>query len=133
MSRSNYSDDLDTNVLNLWRGSVMRAIKGRRGQAFLKELLAALDALPEKVLISEALKDESGDVCAIGAVCVRRGLNVAAIDPEDPDSVANAMGIARALAQEIAYFNDERFDHCTPAQRFKYMREWVAARIEATA
>src|SRR5262245_16738600 len=34
-----------------WRGAVHAAIFGKRGQAFLTELLAALDALPEKKLL----------------------------------------------------------------------------------
>ena len=56
MSRAGYTDDMD----DYWswiryRGAVRSAIRGRRGQAFLKEMLAALDALPEKRLITEDL------------------------------------------------------------------------------
>jgi len=47
MSRSGYSDDCDDQwSLICWRGAVKSAIRGKRGQAFLKEMLAALDALP---------------------------------------------------------------------------------------
>ena len=49
MSRSGYSDDCEN--LGLWRGAVEKSIKGKRGQAFLKEMLVALDSLPEKKLI----------------------------------------------------------------------------------
>lgn len=50
MSRSGYSDDYDFDNWQLirWRGAVNSAINGRRGQAFLKELLTAIEALPEK-------------------------------------------------------------------------------------
>ena len=42
MSRSNYSDDIDDyRQLVLWRGAVRSAIRGRRGQAFLHDLLTA--------------------------------------------------------------------------------------------
>ncbi len=56
MSRSGYSDDLDQGDLNRWRGAVASAIRGKRGQSFLRELLASLDAMPRKELISEAME-----------------------------------------------------------------------------
>lgn len=56
MSRSGYTEDCDDNwQLIRWRGAVASAIRGKRGQAFLRELLAALDAMPEKRLIADAL------------------------------------------------------------------------------
>ncbi len=41
MSRSGYTDDCDESELNLYRGSVMRATRGKRGQEFFKALVAA--------------------------------------------------------------------------------------------
>ena len=38
MSRSGYSDDLDNWDLIRWRGQVSSAIRGKRGQGFLREL-----------------------------------------------------------------------------------------------
>jgi hypothetical protein len=67
MSRSGYSDDCDQWDMIRWRGAVASSIRGARGQAFLKEMLAALDALPEPKLIAEELESD-GAVCAIGAV-----------------------------------------------------------------
>ena len=56
MSRSGYVDDMcDEWALIRYRGAVKSAIRGKRGQAFLREMLAALDAMPEKRLISGAL------------------------------------------------------------------------------
>lgn len=56
MSRSGYVDDMcDQWAMICYRGAVSSAIRGRRGQAFLREMLAALDAMPEKRLISGAL------------------------------------------------------------------------------
>jgi hypothetical protein len=45
MSRSGYSDDLDPLALGRWRGRVASAMRGKRGQAFLREMLAAMDAM----------------------------------------------------------------------------------------
>lgn len=110
MSRSGYSDDLDNTVLNVWRGQVASAIRGRRGQMFLLEMLAALDALPIKELIKEAIVTPEGPVCAMGAVARMRGADASDLDPEDADSVAGRFGIARQMAMEIAYVNDEQGD-----------------------
>ena len=108
MSRSGYSDDIweDDNRGWLYRGAVKSAFQGRRGQAFLKELLAALDALPVKELVAWEL-EKDGAVCALGAVGKARGIDMSQLDPEDPDTVAGTFGIARAMACEIVYENDE--------------------------
>ncbi len=63
MSRSGYSDDLDSWALIRWRGQVASAIRGRRGQAVLRDLLAALDAMPEKALVASELETPQGEVC----------------------------------------------------------------------
>lgn len=56
MSRSGYTDDTEDQwSLIRYRGAVASAIRGARGQAFLREMLTALDAMPEKRLISGAL------------------------------------------------------------------------------
>lgn len=128
MSRSGYTEDCEN--LNLYRGTVARTIAGKRGQAFLRELADALDAMPVKELIPHELVAKDG-VCAIGSVAVARGLDVSKIDESEPDDVAAAFGIARSLAAEIAYENDERSPWPTtkgpetPAQRWTRMRAWV--------
>jgi hypothetical protein len=132
MSRSGYSEDGDLEQWSLicWRGAVNSAIKGARGQAFLREMLAALDALPEKKLIAGELAAH-GEVCAIGSVGQRRGLDMSKLDPEDRDSVAGAFGIAPAMAAEIVFENDNDFSWRTetPEARFARMRAWVVAQI----
>jgi hypothetical protein len=53
MSRSGYTDDYgddDPLALGRWRSAVNNAIRGKRGQAFLHDLAATLDAMPEKKL-----------------------------------------------------------------------------------
>ena len=137
MSRSGYSDDCEN--IGLWRAAVSRATYGKRGQALLREMAAALDAMPVKELITGDVVRDDGHVCAIGSVALARGLDVSKLDVHDGEDVAKAFGVARALACEIAYENDECGDRWgtdengnhvrlppeTPAQRWTRMRAWV--------
>jgi hypothetical protein len=131
MSRSGYSDDCEGWDLIRWRGAVASAIRGKRGQAFLRELLAALDALPEKRLIANTLEEE-GAYCAIGSVGRLRGVDMSGVDPEYREQVAQTFGVAEALAAEIMYENDEG-GHWkeTPEERFQRMRAWVVKQLNA--
>ena len=134
MSRSGYTDDVSDDPLasGRWRQAVKRAIKGKRGQAFLRELAAAMDAMPEKVLITDELIDLYGDCCTIGVVCKSRGLDISTVDYDDPQAVGDAVGIAKAMAAEIEFENDGDFwrrDE-TPEQRWQRMRKWVADQIK---
>lgn len=108
MSRSGYSDDCDGWALIRWRGAVAAAIRGRRGQSFLRELAEALDAMPAKRLIAEELEAD-GEFCALGCIGARRGLDLRAINPENREAVALAFGIPPALAAEIMFENDDDF------------------------
>lgn len=141
MSRSGYHDDLDVLDLGRWRGMVASATRGKRGQQFFRDLLAALDGMPDKRLIAEALEDEDGEVCAIGSLGKARGIDMTNIDPECPEQVAPAFGIAECLAQEVVYMND---DYCsgseldpvtqtyvqiTPERRWARMHAWVVKQI----
>lgn len=131
MSRSEYSEDLDQWSLIRWRGAVASAIRGARGQAFFKELLRGMDAMPERRLITEDL-EKDGAVCAIGVVGKARGIDMSNIDPEDSYTVARVFQIADALAREIVHMNDEgTYKAETPEERFDRMREWVKRQIQA--
>lgn len=128
MSRSGYSDDCEN--VQLWRGNVERAIKGKKGQEFFRELLSALDALPEKRLVRHVLVRE-GECCALGAVAIARGMDVTKVDENEPDQVAAAFGIREMLAQEIAYMNDDYDRLSTPEQRWGRIRAWVVSNLAA--
>ena len=128
MSRSGYTDDCDGWALIRWRGAVASALRGRKGQAFLREMLTALDNLVGKRLIAGDLM-RGGEVCAIGAVGAARGIDMTGIDPEDPETVAGVFGIAPALAKEIVFENDEWACKATPEDRFTRMRAWVVVRL----
>ena len=82
-----------------WSGAVASAIRGRRGQAFLREMLEALDAIPVRELILRDIETLEG-VCAIGAVARQRRLDVT--------------GSARA---RIARYNAVRARALLPARR----------------
>lgn len=142
MSRHGYIDDCDDELATgRWRGQVASAIRGKRGQSFLKELGDAMDAMPVKELIAHELIDEDGQCCTIGVVCKARGLDVSKVDPEEPEEVGGLVGIAHQLAAEIEYQNDDcgdRFERSgerwvareePPAERWVRMRAWVCAKV----
>lgn len=133
MSRSGYMDDCEAWDLIRYRGAVTSAIRGARGQAFLKEMLQALDSLPERKLVAGEL-EEHGSVCAIGAVGRARGIDMTKLDPDESERVATAFGIADSLAREVVYMNDEgSYRSETPEMRFDRMRKWVVDHINKTA
>lgn len=109
MSRSGYTDDYDDDGTGgLWRGAVERSLRGKRGQAALRELAKAMDAMPEKALAAESLVTEDGEYCTLGVLGQARGLDMKPLDPDDWDAVAKAFNIAPAMVREIVYENDEQ-------------------------
>jgi len=133
VSRSQYDEDCQDWDLIQWRSEVRSAIRGRRGQALLRDMLAALDALPAPRLIYGYLYRDGpeGGVCALGAVGRARGVDMTNLDADDREQVAEAFGIAAALAAEIAYINDEQvIQPETPEERWVRVRAWVATKIK---
>lgn len=128
MSRSGYveADDCDDHA-NLriagWQANVRRMMRGKAGQAFLWELYLALEALPEKALITGGLINNDGTCCALGALALARKIEipeemkiVRSVDGEpddEPDDmyfyeeVAPLLNIKTMMAQEVMYANDE--------------------------
>jgi hypothetical protein len=126
----------------LWHANLRRTMQSKRGQAFLHELLEALDALPQKRLIQGAMQ-QGGEVCVLGAVGLKRSMDLNDVDCHDHDAIADAFGISSMLAQEIAYWNDQGMEACllgltdgagwkknTPEDRFAFVRAWVVAGLE---
>jgi len=157
MSRSGYIDDYDDDDV-LWcgryRAQVKSATRGKRGQKFLKGILAAMDAMPEKklypnVLVNDGLPgldeiivggdelvDECGRelpmgaVCAMGAYAKHHALDTSNVDPDDPPQVAALFDVAEPLVREIAYVNDEGgLGRETPEARFLRVRRWIENQI----
>jgi hypothetical protein len=140
MSRSGYSDDYDRDQAAMWRGQVASAIRGKRGQVFLRDLLAALEALPDKRLIAGHM-EKDGCVCATGALGKARGLDMTRINglieaEDDYDdgvvgyAVAETFDIASQLAREVLYMNDEGgYVAETDEHRYERMVKWVKSKI----
>ena len=130
MSRSGYGDD-DTGEypVSLWMQAVKRAIHGKRGQAFLREMIEALDAMPQKRLIPHVL-EEDGGVCALGAVARKRGIDPKALVGGSNSYLSSRLGIAEALVCEIEYMNDEELWNAAPERRWQEMREWAIKNLD---
>lgn len=151
MSRSGYSEDgwdCESNwPMICWRGAVTAATNGKRGQELLKELLAALDAMPLKRLASGSFATHKGEFCTLGVLGAKRGMNMSNLNKvvEECDGsygdgvareAAKEFGIARALAGEIMYYNDEGCAFSgdeTPENRWRRMRAWIAKQIKEPA
>jgi hypothetical protein len=133
MGRSGYTEDGEIDALEFgrWRGRVASAIRGKRGQAFLTELVTSLDAMPEpKRLIKGDLR-LGGEVCALGSIGRSRGLDLEAFDPEDHAGLAEDLGVAAILVQEVEWVNDEAVWSETREERWRRVREWAAGKIAA--
>lgn len=145
MSRSGYSEDYDCDeesmrLANLYRASTERSIKGKRGQALLRDLLGALDAMPVKELVYGEFATPDGAVCALGCVGKARGVKLDDLDPiameenQEWSELAKRFNIAESLAREVMAVNDGDgawISHDeTPAKRWTRMRKWVAEQVQ---
>ena len=134
MSRSGLSEDCDYDGAEWahirWRGQVASVIRGRRGQAFLRELADALDAMPVKRLIAKEFWN--GEACALGVLGERRGVDGITVDTEDYRLLAKQFGIGHQLIQEIEWMNDEGVSawYETPEQRWMRIRAWIGGLIK---
>jgi hypothetical protein len=111
MSRSGYTEDNeDPLALGRWRQAVKRSLDGKRGQALLIDLVAALDAMEDKRLYAGSFATADGEFCTLGVLGAKRGTKMDDLGDEDdcdPEEVAQRFGIAPAMAAEIMYMNDE--------------------------
>lgn len=138
MSRSGYYDDGENWSLICWRGAVASAIRGKRGQKFLRELLSTLEAMPEKRLLAVTVNKPEG-CCTLGSISSSSGVDTSDLDAqidsgndwEIAEKLASRLDIAPAMAKEIVYMNDEgSWNSETPEQRWNRMRQWVAEQIK---
>jgi hypothetical protein len=112
-----------------WRGAATSAIRGHRGQAFLTELLSEMDRMPSKRLITNNM-EKNGEVCALGVIGRKRGIDMTNLDIEDSTFTASALHIADAMVCEIIGLNDDTLCNVTPEQRFTEVRAWVQSLIK---
>jgi len=131
VSRSEYSDDCDDNWrFIMYRGAVKSAIKGQRGQAFLREAINVLENMEKKELTSNILSSEDGRYCLLGAVGKARGIDVDSMNDYGVDIVSDRFGISEAMTREIVFYNDEYstgFE--TPSDRWNRMLDWMKSLI----
>jgi hypothetical protein len=116
-------------------GALRSAIRGRRGQQLLRDLIAGLDALPVPELAAGSLEDpETGCVCALGAVRLHRGADTVPLwfDPADPDvdwrNLAKPFDISETLAHAVISANeyvDSNNDEYSRRNRWKSVRAWA--------
>ena len=135
MSRSGYSDNCGGWELIRWRGAVASAIKGKRGQAALKEILTALDAMPQKRLVAGEF-EQDGEYCTLGLLGHYRGIDMSEFNDDgytDQEAVANALDLPKAFVCEVMFENDEAYFRGSPEERWQRMRQWVVRHIRQTA
>ena len=134
MSRSGYTE-IDDGEFCPYRGSVARALRGKRGQAALVKIAEALDAMPVKGLAKGSFQKDCNP-CTLGALAASLGIDMIDVEPavdeygvDDVDAVkvGKRLNIAPAMAREIMYENDDCYG--TPQERWEYMRKWVAREI----
>ena len=142
--------------------NVDQALKGKKGQKFLRELEAALIALPQKRLIAGVLARSKvegakfcGDVCALGAVALKRAVDAgtpreialqelalfAGTGDEEEDGYSawqmieessHLLKISMPLGYNVVDFNDEGgpggFE--TPEHRYDRVLRWAQTRLQ---
>lgn len=135
MSRLYCEDDYDYRQEGLRAGWIRSAIRGKRGQSFLRELVTALDALPSPELSCGALEDlATGCCCAFGAVRRLRGPESVKLwfHPEEedtsPDDLAKPFGVSLTLAWAVVQANEDMNESNTEQGR---RRRWADVRAWA--
>lgn len=145
---SRFDDGDEENFPNqqaLYAQATKNALKGKRGQAALKELEEALLAMPEKRLIEGGLCDNAGGVCAVGAMAVHRQVKAGLMTREDAMTMIatkygddfhatlevgrEVLGLLGCVAVEFAYVNDEEACASTPEDRYDIVLNWVREQI----
>ena len=116
-------------------------LRSPEGQAMLRELLSALDAMPTRELYAELVQREDGSMCALGALAAKKGADLSwlrdedgqefeEITEEDTEMLAEQLGIPDDLACEVTYQNDDGgAPDETPAKRWERMRRWCVRNI----
>lgn len=153
MTRVSYGDDSDEDgrrQLNLWNGVETRQLRSKQGQALLRELRAALLAMPEKKLAHDRVlgppgTPEAGCGCAggelVAARLVRAGKtrdealvelkkfdDAVLYDGEMFERLHSDHGIQRTIAWRIVECND-RFPNETPEERHARVLRWCEEHI----
>lgn len=150
-----YDDSWDDGIAALlnggrWERNTRATLTSRRGQAVLRELEAALLALPVQRLAADTFcavgeDDSQVEACVLGALALYRGKAAAVPDvfnaPEDEEEygdpadeqakwAAEHLGIAYTLAWNLIDRNDEIYARCTPEERYTRMLAFVRSQMK---
>ena len=145
--RVSFSDEEDyQGQFNLWHANCWRSRRGRKGQATLRELEAALLTMPVKELHVDVLVEPTGEACAIGAMLLQRKVNegmtreeaateLGKLDPYDTEHHGVEIGgMPRLVAWSVAVENDDNY-FCeskeTPTHRYERVLAWVRLQLKA--
>jgi hypothetical protein len=143
MTRLYYDDDdSDPSQEGLAAGALCSAIRGKRGQRFIRDLVQALDALPLPELAAGALEDEeTGCCCAFGAVRRFRGADAVPLwfhpmeEDMTPDNLAEPFNVSETLAWAVVQANEDGMtgnDESTRRRRWKQVRYWAVRQLIPT-
>lgn len=143
----------------LWEANMERSISGRKGQAALRRVEAALLALPEKKLAANALETDDGTVCALAALAKYEHYQGSLALPSPPAdendyagwdewdaegseqveeamlNLAAGLRVPKLVAMAIIERNDEDAWHrnaLTPERRYERVLSWVQQKIQRT-
>ncbi len=141
MSRSGFSEidewDQET-ILAMGRtkGRITSATRGRRGQAFLRLALSALDRMEDKRLAGGTFGvGDAGCMCLMSSVATETGRAsvLSDLDPWDGEGacfrLAEAFDVAPVLVQDLVWDNDENAPR-DPAKRWEWMRARIASALQ---
>jgi len=122
-------------------GALRSAIRGRRGQQLLRDLVAALDALSVPELSAGALEhEELGCCCAFGVVRRYRGPDAVPLyyhpteEDLDPPHFTEPFNVAPALAWAVVESNEGWSDsnqESARRQRWARVRAWAVKHLLA--
>jgi hypothetical protein len=134
-----YDDDSDPSQEGLAAGALRSAIRGKRGQRFIRDLVQALDALPLPELAAGALEDEeTGCCCAFGAVRRFRGADAVPLwfhpmeEDMNPDNLVEPFNVSKTLAWSVVQANEDGMignDKSTRRLRWKQVRDWAVRQL----
>lgn len=148
MSRHGYSDDFDDYLsYGRYRGQITSALRGRRGQRFLRELINVLDAMPVKRLFAidydqdglyQKVDDEHRNdldlcrPCALGAIANARGWEDRMdLNASEHHVIASRLDIHENLVAEVQFKNDEGWHGIMSEEsRWQFMRDWAVSNLK---
>ena len=135
--RVGYSEDEDSvGRFNLWQANCRRSRQGKKGQVALRELEAALLAMPDKRIQKDVFVELSGEACAIGALMMHKLVSAgvpreqaivecAALEPLDTEEHGVRIGLPRLVAWSVAVENDDEWKNRTAEDRYLHVLAWV--------